>query len=206
MIAYSGMRHRTAAWLFFDFQTACPSLARRWLMAVLSCMRVPWHIRRIIEQLYADCESLLLFAGEVVGRITVTSGIKQGCPMRGTLFALAVDPSSGASSRAPWWTSSAWRRTPMTLRSRSPTFGATWPRSLRSSLRVRLRPDSASTSLPLRRSRMSRSRRGSRRFARCSRDARSRGVPAIWASNWVQEHGWLSGGASVRRCSAGRRT
>lgn len=39
-------------------------------------------------QLYADCESLLLFAGTVVGTLCVTSGIKQMRLMSGSILAL----------------------------------------------------------------------------------------------------------------------
>lgn len=62
-------------------------------MAVLGRAGIPTGIRRIIRQLYADCDSLLLFSGEVVvGEMPITSGIKQRCPMSGSLFALSVDP------------------------------------------------------------------------------------------------------------------
>lgn len=72
--------------LFCDFRTAFPSLARAWMMAVLVRTGIPEHIMRVIRQLYAECDSLLLFAGEVVAAMTVTSGIKQGCLVSGSFF------------------------------------------------------------------------------------------------------------------------
>lgn len=45
-----------------------------------------------------------------------TSGIKQGCPMSGSMFTLCVDPSSGASSFDPWLISFASPHMPTTWR------------------------------------------------------------------------------------------
>lgn len=48
---------------------------------------------RVMEQLCDDCESPLLFAGEVVGTLRVTSGVKHGCAMSGIGVALCIDTS-----------------------------------------------------------------------------------------------------------------
>lgn len=42
--------------------------------------------------MYDECDGLMLFAGEVVGVIHITSGSKKGCPMSGSLLALSLDP------------------------------------------------------------------------------------------------------------------
>lgn len=92
MLSYSGMRQRSAAAILVDFRTAFPALSRRWLLKVLRAMGMPLGMVRVVEQLYINCECMLVFSGEVVGTMAITSGIKQGCPMSGSLFALAVDP------------------------------------------------------------------------------------------------------------------
>lgn len=92
MISYSGWRQRLAAAIFFDFRTAFPSLSRCWLIRVLRGMHVPCGVVRAVEEMCDNCDSMLLFRGEIVGDMAITSGIKQGCPMSGSLFALSVDP------------------------------------------------------------------------------------------------------------------
>ena len=83
---------RFAACVLFDFATAFPSIAHRWLFAVLEAYGVPSEVLNLIKALYSDCEALLCFGGSVVGKIGVRSGIKQGCPLSGSIFALAIDP------------------------------------------------------------------------------------------------------------------
>lgn len=68
------------------------SMGRRWMLEALARLCLPRGMPRLMAQLYADCEPLLLFAGEVVRTLRVTSGIKQGCPVGGSIFALSVDP------------------------------------------------------------------------------------------------------------------
>lgn len=92
MISYSGWRQRSAAAIFFDFRTAFPSLSRCWLIRVLRGMHVPCGVARAVAEMYANCDSMLLIGGVLVGDVAITSGIKQGCPMSGSLFALSVDP------------------------------------------------------------------------------------------------------------------
>ena len=46
----------------------------------------------LIKELYKGCLCNILFAGAVCTVILVESGIKQGCPASGSLFALAADP------------------------------------------------------------------------------------------------------------------
>lgn len=55
-------------------------------------MGLPPGLLRVIVALCSECRSLLLFGVVVVGEIVVTGGVKQGCPMSGRLFAMAMDP------------------------------------------------------------------------------------------------------------------
>lgn len=44
-----------------------------------------------MEALYKNLVIVVDFTGETVAELAMTSGIKQGCPLSGTFFALALD-------------------------------------------------------------------------------------------------------------------
>ena len=78
--------------LLFDIKAAFPSLAHQWLFVMLGRMRVPRFITNAIKALYRDGFAEIVLAGSRWDRFPVRSGIRQGCPASGTLFALAIDP------------------------------------------------------------------------------------------------------------------
>jgi endonuclease/exonuclease/phosphatase family metal-dependent hydrolase len=78
--------------VLFDFAAAFPSLAHCWIFEVLAFMKLPAFLIAIIRRLYADCHIELLYGAEVHVSFCANAGIKQGCPLSGTLFALALDP------------------------------------------------------------------------------------------------------------------
>lgn len=55
-------------------------------------MRIPGDLLRATMALYNNLTTTILCCGQEVATFPVTSGIKQGCPLSGTLFALALDP------------------------------------------------------------------------------------------------------------------
>jgi hypothetical protein len=75
-----------------DLAAAFPSLAHSWIFAVLRQMGVPRFFRRALAKLYRKVDITLLFGGTMTAGFAATSGIKQGCPASGSLFALALDP------------------------------------------------------------------------------------------------------------------
>ncbi len=81
-----------AAAVFFDFANAFPSLAHTWIFLVLHRLGIPQQIIRMVKLLYSNCRSHLLLVGSVVAIMTTTSGIKQGFPLSGSIFALTIDP------------------------------------------------------------------------------------------------------------------
>jgi hypothetical protein len=91
-ISLSATNLKRSAAILFDFRTAFPSLAHDWIFAVLTRMGIPSYFILAIRQLYFDCSAMLLFNGSELGFISLCSGIKQGCPLSGSLFALAIDP------------------------------------------------------------------------------------------------------------------
>jgi hypothetical protein len=91
-ISLSATNLKRSATILFDFCTAFPSLAHDWIFLVLSTMRIPEGFVMAIRQLYAFCHAILLFNGAEVASLLIGSGIKQGCPLSGSMFALAIDP------------------------------------------------------------------------------------------------------------------
>ena len=83
---------KLAAAVLFDFKVAFPSLAHQWIYLVLERVEVPMKWIKLIKNLYTGCLCSILFVGAVCIVILIGSGIKQGCPASGSLFALAADP------------------------------------------------------------------------------------------------------------------
>jgi endonuclease/exonuclease/phosphatase family metal-dependent hydrolase len=78
--------------VLFDFAAAFPSLAHRWIFTVLRTMQFPEWLIDIIKRLYGVCSIELLYGAVSHQPFCALAGIKQGCPLSGTLFALALDP------------------------------------------------------------------------------------------------------------------
>lgn len=62
------------------------------MFAVLRRIGVPGPLLRLVKGLYTDLVTAADFGGEAVADLAMTSGIKQGCPLSGALFALALNP------------------------------------------------------------------------------------------------------------------
>lgn len=92
MLSFSAVRFRRATVVFFDFKNALLTLRRRWKRESLTRLGLPRGVLQLFAQLYAGCKTLLRFAGEVAGRLRVTSGIKQRCPMIGSIVTLCIVP------------------------------------------------------------------------------------------------------------------
>ena len=92
MVVCSMTEYKRAAAVFFDFRAAFPSLCVKYLFAALEAMNMPPMIVRAIKQLYQDNYHDILINGRVFPGFTVKSGVRQGCPLSGSLFVLALDP------------------------------------------------------------------------------------------------------------------
>ena len=78
--------------VLFDFAAAFPSIAHCWIFRVLLTMKFPSFVIDIIRRLYDECHIELLYGAEAHAPFCALVGIKQGCPLSRTLFALALDP------------------------------------------------------------------------------------------------------------------
>lgn len=84
-----------------NFAAAFPSFRHRWVHRVLEIIGVCDCMRRLIAALHRDLRTTLVFNVEEVGSIGITTGIRPGCPLSGTLLALAVDPLARAHCSGP---------------------------------------------------------------------------------------------------------
>ena len=78
--------------VLFDFNAAFPSLNHTYLFHVLTRMGFPDFYVNAIRLLYSNLNAEITFNGKRYPGFEFTSGIKQGCPLSGSLFALALDP------------------------------------------------------------------------------------------------------------------
>ena len=80
------------AYAFYDFSAAFASVQHAWIFFVLMNMALPGFFVHAIRQLYLACNVIVVFAGQRHNGFLQCSGIKQGCPLSGTIFALVLDP------------------------------------------------------------------------------------------------------------------
>ena len=87
---YTGAR--CPALLLIDIKAAFPSVAWDWLWHVLDLMECPEWLVCAVKALYIGSSAQLAAGGLRGVLISITSGIKQGCPMSGSLWCLIFDP------------------------------------------------------------------------------------------------------------------
>ena len=82
----------SASMIFFDFAAAFPSIAHQWIFYVLRRMGLPDSYVDLIYRLYLGCDSQVTIGKQRLDYVYINSGIKQGCPLSGTIFAIVMDP------------------------------------------------------------------------------------------------------------------
>ena len=80
------------ALILFDFTAAFPSVSHDYLWAALASFGVPEGIIRAFKVLYTRNTHLIRTADGIFESVTVTSGVRQGCPLSPLLFLLAIEP------------------------------------------------------------------------------------------------------------------
>lgn len=88
----ASLDHRAAS-IFVDFWAAFPSLSHEYLWLVLEHIGVSAPVIAAIQALYRSNRHWIRFGGVCVEVFTITSGVKQGCPLSPLLFVIALDPS-----------------------------------------------------------------------------------------------------------------
>ena len=85
-------RHPDAGILFLDYKAAFPSVRHAWLRRVFTAMGFPAYFTDAFMQLYTDNRAEIWIGGATNTYLLILSGILQGCPASGSVFALAIDP------------------------------------------------------------------------------------------------------------------
>ena len=78
--------------IFLDQKAAFPSIARNYMFWVLEKMMIPSHIIAAIKLLYENNTAVVKFGNSKEVTFEMQQGIRQGCPLSGTLWALVFDP------------------------------------------------------------------------------------------------------------------
>ena len=78
--------------MFLDRKAAFASVSHEWLRGALVASGVPGWLTDLVDALYDDGDALLQLGSAECRRIVIASGIHQGCPASGTLWAIIFDP------------------------------------------------------------------------------------------------------------------
>ena len=81
-----------ASCIGIDMEAAFPSISQRYVLKSLQAIGVPNGICNAVKALLNGNTMQIAFRGKVFESMQVTSGILQGCPTSGSLFAIAFDP------------------------------------------------------------------------------------------------------------------
>ena len=81
----------TPLMLAFDLEAAFPSVYHRFMWAVLKQYGIPRSFRNVLKGLYNDHKVQIRLGGILYKGFKFRCGIKQGCPVSGSLFALLMD-------------------------------------------------------------------------------------------------------------------
>lgn len=91
LVAFSMALESLPAAILLDFAQAFPSLARRWIWMILDRLGIFDELKRVIKGLYKDLRTTVFHQGCYLATFEMAAGIKQGCPLSGSLFDLATD-------------------------------------------------------------------------------------------------------------------
>ena len=80
------------ALVLFDFTAAFPSVSHEYMWKALHSMGVPDSVINAFKYLYVDNTHMIRMNGKAHTSVTVTSGVRQGCPLSPLLFLLAIEP------------------------------------------------------------------------------------------------------------------
>ena len=78
--------------LLTDFAAAYPSVNHSWIFSVLENTGLPNFLCRFPRCIQKDSITHVEFAGAERGQFLMASGVREGCPASGFLFAMAFDP------------------------------------------------------------------------------------------------------------------
>ena len=85
------VRSSSGAIVLLDFRAAFPSMDHGFIWETLQATGLPANFIEAIKLLYKDNNHLLRLHGQLFDGPSVHSGVRQGCPLSGILFAICAD-------------------------------------------------------------------------------------------------------------------
>ena len=82
---------KTAWHIYVDYKQAYDSVYRPSLWNILRSFSIPEKLIRLIKACYRECRGRVRVGGELTDPFTVTTGLRQGCPLSCILFNLAME-------------------------------------------------------------------------------------------------------------------
>jgi hypothetical protein len=98
-------RDGDAGLVFIDFRAAFPSILHGWIRMVLLATGLPLSFVTAFLFLYSEVSAAIRFGNCAPASLPMLSGIRQGCPASGAIFALCIDPllrRIGSWLPSPW--------------------------------------------------------------------------------------------------------
>ena len=76
---------------FVDLKDAFPSIPHHFINYTLKKLGLNQHTRHLIRRMYKDCSTTYTYASYQTPKLDIKKGVRQGCPMSMTLFALIIN-------------------------------------------------------------------------------------------------------------------
>ena len=84
--------HKPAYMMLLDQEKAFDRVDRNYMHKVISQFNFPDRIQQLIKAIYNTTSAKITINGKLSRTITLCSGVRQGCPLSPTLFALCIEP------------------------------------------------------------------------------------------------------------------
>ena len=87
----TSLEERYGALVLLDFKAAFPSMEHDFLFEALAAIGLPPEAIQVVRSLYSDGGCDLVMGRDKLASMSVTAGIRQGCPLSPLLFAAGMD-------------------------------------------------------------------------------------------------------------------
>jgi hypothetical protein len=92
LIDYCNFKSLPNYMILLDQEKAFDRVSRKYLHAILEKFNFPPLIRNAIKAMYAETTANISINGQLTSAVPLNSGVRQGCPLSPTLFALCIEP------------------------------------------------------------------------------------------------------------------
>ena len=85
------IQSKRGAILLLDFKAAFPSMSHDFIWDALRAAGIPTQFISVIKMFYFNNRHKLKVKGKLFDSVSVESGVRQGCPLSGVIFAVCAD-------------------------------------------------------------------------------------------------------------------